>query len=288
MSKRDLAKSFEKFCPSCLHFQEKTGVCKKFYFNVRDYQNKFIKKCNGKYFEKDKEKAEQENLEIEETTSNISYEKTHSKSMSEENSNYELVTVFEPQSEYEHLTAISLLEDAGIRYFAKNANVQNLFGAGQIGMGFNLAVGTIKIQVSKEDFLRAEEVLFQESLLDGQVEYESMDVCPACESPSNGEAICPECGLTLKPMAISEGANEADPDTAQKNKKALALKSLVYACLWLFGIGSILGLYYGLKSLRVKDSTNVTIKTNYISIAGITFSIIGLLISILNFFFTEY
>lgn len=68
MSTKNLAVSFKKFCPKCEYFQEETGVCKKFYFNVRDYPNRFQKKCNGSYFKEDRTKVVQEIDEIETTT----------------------------------------------------------------------------------------------------------------------------------------------------------------------------------------------------------------------------
>ena len=65
MRNSDLAKSFKKFCPKCEYFQQETGVCKKFYFNVRDYPGKFLKKCNGNYFKEDTTKIVQKIDEVE-------------------------------------------------------------------------------------------------------------------------------------------------------------------------------------------------------------------------------
>lgn len=49
-----------------------------------------------------------------------------------------LFTVYIPRDEADYLAIGSLLQSAGIEYYSKNAGVQNLFGAGQIGGGFNL------------------------------------------------------------------------------------------------------------------------------------------------------
>ena len=65
MRNSDLSKSFKKFCPKCEYFQQETGVCKNFYFNVREYPKKFLKKCNGKYFKEDVTKTVQEIDEVE-------------------------------------------------------------------------------------------------------------------------------------------------------------------------------------------------------------------------------
>lgn len=71
----------------------------------------------------------------------------------------EPVTVHIPKDEADHLAIVALLEGEGIQCYSKNAGVQNLFGAGQIGTGFNIAAGAIQIQVSKEDVERAKEIL---------------------------------------------------------------------------------------------------------------------------------
>ena len=58
-----------------------------------------------------------------------------------------LITVCVPKDEAEKLAIGSLLQSDGIEYYSKNAGVQNLFGAGQIG-GSYLITGVIEIQVA--------------------------------------------------------------------------------------------------------------------------------------------
>ena len=53
----------------------------------------------------------------------------------------------------------SLLEEAGIRYYAKDEGIQHLFGGGTFGTGFNPLTGPIQIQVSKDDLAEALELL---------------------------------------------------------------------------------------------------------------------------------
>lgn len=65
MDTRAEINSFKDFCPKCLHFEEQTGVCKKIFENVRDYPKKFVKKCNGEYYEYDPNKKIEES-EVEE------------------------------------------------------------------------------------------------------------------------------------------------------------------------------------------------------------------------------
>ncbi len=53
------------------------------------------------------------------------------------------------------MVAKSLLEEAQIRYYAKNEVSQHLFGAGTFGAGFNPLTGVTQLQVSKNDFEEA-------------------------------------------------------------------------------------------------------------------------------------
>lgn len=62
----------------------------------------------------------------------------------------ELVTVLSGDMSV-MMVAKSLLEDAGIKYFAKGEHLQNLFGAGRFGTGYSMIVGAVQLQVAKED-----------------------------------------------------------------------------------------------------------------------------------------
>ena len=44
-------KNIEYECFDCNHFDEDNDICTKFHFNVKSYPKKYVKKCNGKYFE---------------------------------------------------------------------------------------------------------------------------------------------------------------------------------------------------------------------------------------------
>ena len=70
----------------------------------------------------------------------------------------EPVTVFESGDPAVLAVAKSLLEEAGIAYYAAGEGLQNLFGMGAIG-GFNPIVGPVRIEVSREDAREAREVL---------------------------------------------------------------------------------------------------------------------------------
>jgi hypothetical protein len=48
------------------------------------------------------------------------------------------------------MVAKSILEDAAIPYWAKNEGVQDLFGFGRLGTGFNILTGPIELHVPRE------------------------------------------------------------------------------------------------------------------------------------------
>ena len=75
------------------------------------------------------------------------------------NNNLNLVTVFESGNPALIALAKSILDGTEIRYMVKGENLQNLFGVGFIGTGFNVAVGPVQIQVSPEDESTAKELL---------------------------------------------------------------------------------------------------------------------------------
>ncbi len=73
----------------------------------------------------------------------------------------DLVTVFETGDPGIIMVVKSILEEAGIRYYAKGENLQNLFGAGTFGTGFNPLTGPVQIQVSRDDSEEALQLLEQ-------------------------------------------------------------------------------------------------------------------------------
>jgi hypothetical protein len=72
---------------------------------------------------------------------------------------FEMVTVLETGDQSLVAVAKSVLEGAGIPCIARNERLQNLFGWGTIGTGFNAAMGPIRIQVLREDADTAQELL---------------------------------------------------------------------------------------------------------------------------------
>lgn len=72
---------------------------------------------------------------------------------------FELTTVLETGDQSLVVVAKSVLDSAGIPCVARNERLQNLFGWGSIGTGFNAAMGPIRLQVLREDEEVARELL---------------------------------------------------------------------------------------------------------------------------------
>lgn len=70
----------------------------------------------------------------------------------------EFVTVLETGNPAVLAVAKSLLDDAGIEYFAKGETVQNIVG-GAFGVGFNVATGPVELQVDSAKLDEAKAVL---------------------------------------------------------------------------------------------------------------------------------
>lgn len=70
-----------------------------------------------------------------------------------------LVTVF--KTGHEGIVALvkSILDEAEIQYLAKGEGVQDLFGVGVLGTGFNPITGPVEFRVMPEDVEYAEELL---------------------------------------------------------------------------------------------------------------------------------
>lgn len=71
----------------------------------------------------------------------------------------DLITVFESPDLVLFALAKSALDEAGIRYIAENELIQDLFGLGRFGSGFNLVTGAPRIRVTPENADRANEIL---------------------------------------------------------------------------------------------------------------------------------
>lgn len=71
----------------------------------------------------------------------------------------DLITIVETNNATLLTLAKSVLDGAEIPYFAKGEQLQNLFGVGQVGTGFNPIVGPVRLQVRQDDALEARKLL---------------------------------------------------------------------------------------------------------------------------------
>lgn len=69
------------------------------------------------------------------------------------------VTVLRACSAGQVAVAKSILDEAGIHYIAKGEGVQDLFGVGRMGGGYNYVTGPVEIQVRKNDESEALDLL---------------------------------------------------------------------------------------------------------------------------------
>lgn len=69
------------------------------------------------------------------------------------------VTVFETGSQSLVAVVRSILDGAQVPYVAKNETLQNLFGMGPIGAGFNVAMGPVRFRVPRQRAREARELL---------------------------------------------------------------------------------------------------------------------------------
>jgi hypothetical protein len=77
----------------------------------------------------------------------------------EEDPDTELVTVLETGDPAELALAESLLREAGIPFFKKGDQLQNLFAMGTLGFGFSPVAGPAVLQVTEEHAETAEQIL---------------------------------------------------------------------------------------------------------------------------------
>lgn len=81
------------------------------------------------------------------------------KDQQEKEDHERLVTVFETGHEGIIAVVKSLLDEAQIRYLAKGEGVQDLFGVGVLGTGFNPITGPVQFRVMPDDAEYARELL---------------------------------------------------------------------------------------------------------------------------------
>lgn len=153
----------------------------------------------------------------------------------------EMVTVLVVEEATEQALAESVLREAGVPFAVRNAGVQHLVGAGQIG-GRNVATGPPEIQVAPSDALRANTLL--------------------------REAFGPP-----EPEPLEEES------AAEVESRALALRYARYSAVWavlaVWGFGSLLGVFFGIQALR--RSRGALTLTKGLAVFGLCLGLLGLI-----------
>lgn len=181
-----------------------------------------------------------------------------------------LETVLVPSDANERVVAESLLQEAGIPFYAKNEDLQDLFGWGQIG-GANLIVGPVKLQVPEEFAAEARTLL--------------ASVAGAAATP--GEADQLATGEPAELSVSEEGELEwvgemppelepgPPPDPRVASVRRLALGSVLTA-IFLFGSwGSVLPIALGCWALA-KGRDGIPNAWRFFAMCGVFGGLVGL------------
>jgi len=154
----------------------------------------------------------------------------------------DMVTVLVPENPAEQKLAEAVLAEAGISFLVKNADLQNLYGTGEIGL--HNPMGSIEVQVAGGEADRAGRLL--------------------------ADALTP---------ADSEAFDERAAALEARFRRDSA-RSLVCGVFWLGGIGSVLAIYFGLKALSLRREAPALPKTR--PVFGLALGLAGLAILFLE------
>jgi hypothetical protein len=172
----------------------------------------------------------------------------------------QLITIFTPNNQAEFLIIKSMLEDQGIRTWSKNEHVQNLFGMGQLGTGYNFVTGPIRIQVLATDLARARETIENYFENDQNLEKADFYIKNNLNSVSDSESLSDEMAL-----------------------KKFLIRSFLYSFFWIFGLGSILGIYYAEQARRLVKRSCDRLRGKGFILFCYLYGIIGIFIAVIYF-----
>lgn len=160
--------------------------------------------------------------------------------------NQKIISIYKAKDPIDAEIIVSLLDSAGINCQIKNMAAQTLFGAGGLGTGINMAAGAIEIAVLESDRDKATSIINEER--QQETETRSKPDTP--------------------PESQSEPAHEQKP----KSRYSSGVKSIIWSLIWLFGLGSIFAIKFGIKGWR-EERNKIT-------------AMIGLIMGILGLFWT--
>lgn len=133
----------------------------------------------------------------------------------------ELVTVFIPDNPAELALVEATLRERGIPYAAKNSELQNLYGAGEIG-AYSPAVESVAIQVTAGNLERSRTLI--------------------------AEAL----GETAPPASGPDDRASVEEPSVEEQLARYSRYSLVWSFFfWIGGISSVLAVYFGIKAISL-------------------------------------
>jgi hypothetical protein len=159
-----------------------------------------------------------------------------------------IVTIYTTSDEIEANRVSQLLAQYRIDSHIHNARPQDLFGMGRLGSGYNLAVGLLEVQIHEKQQEKALTILKDELELDD-------DTVP--EPPET----------EVKTQYTEESETITRDYVMKKHQSGYAIRSVVLSSAWLFGLGSLLGIYFGIRGIKYRP---------VLSAFGIAFGIAGL------------
>ncbi len=176
----------------------------------------------------------------------------------------ELITVIAIENPVQQAIIEDVLTNADIPYMVKNAGLQDLFGAGQLG-GTNLITGPVEIQVPQSEYDRAQE------LINHALENSEPEEHPVEESTSDA-----------RQEEILTDDDEGNDVSIEERAAKYSNYSVIWSVLWAFGIGSFIAICFGVKALVLLEGYPRVLKSK--AIFGLSLGIIGLFIWLKIFF----
>ena len=171
-----------------------------------------------------------------------------------------IITIFTTSDEIEANRVSQLLAQYEIDTYIHNAGSQDLFGMGRLGTGYNLAVGMLEVRIHENQQEKALVILKDE-----------LDLKDSSEPVSDSSVV------EVDKQTIEQSEETTPENELKKRHLAYATRSVILSVAWLFGIGSLLGIYFGIKGFKHRP---------VLSAFGIAFGLAGLplLVSFISFF----